>query len=481
MPCLTVPPQPDATLLPETVLLQHCPGHTVLIRPGLVIDRSTVLREHCAAGRRDAAAAGALAAEEVDEAFELYRRRLLWQMVKRRWFSALTDFNVERLFTDCDPIFFVRFVGAASAAIAAALSACGDVTDPLSVASLHASGAIKLMLKGGNNVNMIAYRALCCLPPSVSCAICSVACCCWTMRDFEFSLRCFAGGRGATVIGAGWLVRHRLSTDDRLCCRAMASRSEQLPVGARHLPGGCRARDDTAGRGYRGCRACGECCACGRSDMIFCALARCADYRCGFNCTGGSCCSQLQLTVVVDEHRRTDPPCQASRVAPHAEYRAQNAAECSVAGACKGMAQPSTCAPSGIRLLTMHESHAATCGCGCTQDVESAASSAGSTCNNELTPDLPMQHQDPYGGVRNMLSQLQLGEQASVRPCTRRSLRICKSSTAIETADTAIVTDAEGESCVDYGGMLQLHGPSVRLFVSNNQVCVLVCLLASRS
>ena len=137
-----------------------------LIRPGQVIDRGTVLREHCASGRGAAAAAGSLTADEVDAAFELYRRRLLWQMVKRRWFNALTDFNVERLFTDRDPIFFVRFVGAASAAIAKALSACGDVSDPLSVASLHASGAIKLMLKGGNNVNMITYRALCCLPAS---------------------------------------------------------------------------------------------------------------------------------------------------------------------------------------------------------------------------------------------------------------------------------------------------------------------------
>jgi hypothetical protein len=174
-PCLTIPPQPDATLLPETVLLQHRPGHTVLIRPGQVIDRGTVLREHCASGRGAAAAAGSLTADEVDAAFELYRRRLLWQMVKRRWFNALTDFNVERLFTDRDPVFFVRFVGAASDAIAAALSACGDTADPRSVASLHASGAIKLLLKGGNNVNMIKYRALCCLPASVSRAMCSAA------------------------------------------------------------------------------------------------------------------------------------------------------------------------------------------------------------------------------------------------------------------------------------------------------------------
>lgn len=118
---------------------------------------------------------------------------------------------------------------------------------------------------------------------------------------------------------------------------------------------------------------------------------------------------------------------------------------------------------------------------GVTQDVESAASSAGSVSNNELTPDLPVQHQDPYGGVRHMLSQLQLGEQASVRPCARRSLRICKSSTANEPVDTATVTEAEGESCADYGGVLQLHGPSVRLFVSNNQVCASLLLLASLS
>ncbi len=187
-PCLTVPPQPDATLLPETVLLQHRPGHTVVIRPGVVIDRSAVLREHCAADRGAAAAAGSLTADEVDAAFELYRRRLLWQMVKRRWFSVLTDFNVERLFTDRDPVFFVRFVGAASAAIAAALSTCGDVADPRSVASLHASGAIKLLLKGGNNVNMIKYRALCCLPPSVSRTMCSALPCFLAPGTLKFDL-----------------------------------------------------------------------------------------------------------------------------------------------------------------------------------------------------------------------------------------------------------------------------------------------------
>ena len=175
MSCLSVPPQPDATLLPETVALQHRRGHTVTIRPGVVIDRVSVLREHCAADRQAAAAADALDAEEVDACFERYRHRLLWQMVKRRWFGALTDFNVEHLFTDRDPVFFVRFVGAASAAIAASLSACGDAADPRSVAGLHASGAIKLMLKGGNNVNMIKYRALCCLPPAVRLSSSSLA------------------------------------------------------------------------------------------------------------------------------------------------------------------------------------------------------------------------------------------------------------------------------------------------------------------
>ena len=171
----TVPPQPDATLLPETLRLQHRAGHTVTIRPGMAIDRGTVLREHCAAGREEAAAADELSAEEQESAFECYRRRLLWQMVKRRWFGALTDFNTERLFTDCDPAFFVRFVGRATAAIESALAACGDASDPHSVAGLHASGAIRLMLKGGNNVNMIKYRALCCLPPAVAAVLPTLA------------------------------------------------------------------------------------------------------------------------------------------------------------------------------------------------------------------------------------------------------------------------------------------------------------------
>ena len=87
-----------------------------------------------------------------------------------------------------------------------------------------------------------------------------------------------------------------------------------------------------------------------------------------------------------------------------------------------------------------------------------------------------MQYQDPYVGVRNMLSELRLGDQASVLPCTRRSLRICKSNTVMEVgADT----ETDRESCEDSGGVLRLHGPSVRLFVSNNQVRAAVQVIFS--
>lgn len=110
------------------------------------------------------------------------------------------------------------------------------------------------------------------------------------------------------------------------------------------------------------------------------------------------------------------------------------------------------------------------------QDVESAASSVGSTTDSGLTQGLAMQRQNPYGGVRNMLSQLLLGDQASVRPCTRRSLRICKSNAAKEVgADT----ETDRESCDDSGGVLRLHGPSVRLFVSNNQVRAAIPVMLS--
>ena len=102
----------------------------------------------------------------------------------------------------------------------------------------------------------------------------------------------------------------------------------------------------------------------------------------------------------------------------------------------------------------------------CIQDVESAASSVGTT-DSELAQERAMQDQDPFDGVRNMLSQLLLGDQASVRPCTRRSLKICKSNAVMK---VGVDGDTDGESCEDSGGLLRLYGPSVPLFVSNNQV-----------
>ena len=165
-PMSTIPPMPDPGLIIATADLQHTPGYTVKIRPGLVIDRAMVLSEH--ALRQETAA-------DEDVIFERYRRRLVWQSVKRRWFAALTDFNVERLFTDHSPEFFVRYVRGATDALKSELATVGDPADPHSVASLLKKGAIKILLKGGNNVCMIKYRALRCLPPAAAGVLSSLA------------------------------------------------------------------------------------------------------------------------------------------------------------------------------------------------------------------------------------------------------------------------------------------------------------------
>jgi hypothetical protein len=100
-PMSTIPPVPDTGLIAATVQLEHSPRCVITIRPGVTIDREMVLREHGLPGEGEV---------EAPQIFERYRQRLVWQSVKRRWFSALTDFNVERLFTDWSPDHFVRYV-----------------------------------------------------------------------------------------------------------------------------------------------------------------------------------------------------------------------------------------------------------------------------------------------------------------------------------------------------------------------------------
>eukprot|EP01051_Picozoa_sp_SAG22_P029145 SAG22_NODE_10656_length_522_cov_1.342790_1_plen_94_part_10 len=68
--CLTVPPQPDVSFLPESVLVQRDLGHAVTVRPGVTVRHADVLAEH--GGAAGAATAG------VAPAFDRYRCQLLW-------------------------------------------------------------------------------------------------------------------------------------------------------------------------------------------------------------------------------------------------------------------------------------------------------------------------------------------------------------------------------------------------------------------
>ena len=117
-----------------------------------------------------------------------------------------------------------------------------------------------------------------------------------------------------------------------------------------------------------------------------------------------------------------------------------------------------------------------------TQDVDSAISSGGGgqqqkdlqdsgDSSGSAGSDSSSSSECPYAGVRRMLSQLQLGEGARVRPCARRSLRICKANAATTLALPQPQPEQdEGTAAGDDGsGLLRLHGPCVQLFVSNNQ------------
>jgi hypothetical protein len=118
-----------------------------------------------------------------------------------------------------------------------------------------------------------------------------------------------------------------------------------------------------------------------------------------------------------------------------------------------------------------------------TQDVDSAISSGGGGQQQKDLQDSgdssgsvgsdgsSSSSECPYAGVRRMLSQLQLGEGARVRPCARRSLRICKANATTTLALPQPEPEQdEGTAAGDDGsGLLRLHGPCVQLFVSNNQ------------
>jgi hypothetical protein len=152
---VSIPPQPDPELLLDSLRLERDPTISVEPRPGLIVDQQMVLAEH---GSEHAGPA---------LAFRLYRERATWQMIKRRWFSALTEFNVQELFQKCAPEFFLRVLQMIYEAWDTEVYEFGPVDDPHSLHGLVRSGAVQLIFKGGNAVALIKGIARSLLPEEV--------------------------------------------------------------------------------------------------------------------------------------------------------------------------------------------------------------------------------------------------------------------------------------------------------------------------
>ncbi|KAH8072073.1 hypothetical protein JL721_3982 [Aureococcus anophagefferens] len=103
-------------------------SRSVEVRPGVEVDAARALAEH--------------------GDFATFRRRLLWQMIKRKWFGALTERTTAGLGT---PAEFVRFVADASDALSAEFRAAP---------ALAPQRAVKLLFKGGNVVTFVKAAAV---------------------------------------------------------------------------------------------------------------------------------------------------------------------------------------------------------------------------------------------------------------------------------------------------------------------------------
>lgn len=125
----SVPPVPDVSLVWETLELEAGRINKLLVRAGVFVDSSQVMAEH--------------------GSFSAYRKRLLWQMVKRRWFAALTEETTSAFTKES----FLEFIAATHSHLWRGLS-----TDPV-VGPFARRGAVRLLFKGGNVVNMVKGAA----------------------------------------------------------------------------------------------------------------------------------------------------------------------------------------------------------------------------------------------------------------------------------------------------------------------------------
>ena len=124
--------------------------HRVEVSTSVTVDRERILIEH--------GSADDIAHHGYAGAFRRYRQRILWQMVKRRWFATLTDYNTDHLFIRQSPAAFTGFVRLVVERVAVALRKAAAVDD--NVAAVVRCDAARLVLKGGNMVNLLKYSSL---------------------------------------------------------------------------------------------------------------------------------------------------------------------------------------------------------------------------------------------------------------------------------------------------------------------------------
>jgi hypothetical protein len=98
-------------------------------------------------------------------------------------------------------------------AVSAELAQDGDPADPHTVAGLHRRGAIRIMLKGGNNVCMIKFRALRCLPPRAAAVLSSLAPTSLSDVDFLLMIDYVRGGSWLAEVSNHAMIHER-------CCAA---------------------------------------------------------------------------------------------------------------------------------------------------------------------------------------------------------------------------------------------------------------------
>ena len=136
----SIPPQPDFSLLLDFAAVEDQEEFSVPVRSGNKnITKQTILQEH--------------------KTFDLFLERMLWQLVKRRWFTALTDFNTTHLFGKMSPPSrFLHFVQVIHHTISAQFHS-NEVLAPL-----WRDKRIRLVLKGGNCISLLKLSALKLLP-----------------------------------------------------------------------------------------------------------------------------------------------------------------------------------------------------------------------------------------------------------------------------------------------------------------------------